>query len=256
PLVRIGQDFFPATWPDAHRQIASRLKNIPSGQTAIIGSGRMTNEELFLLKQLAEELGQGPLDIVPRPGQADGFLRCDDLNPNTRGAELLGVSQGGTTLATLPELIRTGKLKALLLFHEDATTFGLTPELLRQLDLIVLVTLLPNFTSETAHFVLPAAGFAEKRGSMINIHGRLQRLNQAVQPPGRALADWEILRDLRYATTGGNGITSIEDVFRALSTHLPALTGLNLSKIGSLGIDLNLPPPSRSTSPAQLSATS
>lgn len=254
PLVRLGTDFFPAAWPDAHRQIASRLKALAPGQTAIVGSGRMTNEELFLLKKLAAELGDGPLDIVSRPGEADGFLRSDDLNPNTRGAELLGVSQGGLALSALPEAIRSGHIKALLLFHEDATTFGLTPDLLAKLDLLVLVTLLPNFTMESAHFVLPAAGFAEKRGSMINVHGRLQRLNQAVQPPGRALADWEILRDLRYAATGGNGLASIEDVFRAMAAEIPALAGLSLSKIGSLGLPLDLTPPARPSSPVPTAA--
>ncbi|MFM8765626.1 MAG: molybdopterin-dependent oxidoreductase [Spartobacteria bacterium] len=31
---------------------------------------------------------------------------------------------------------------------------------------------------------------------MINIKGRIQRLNQAIQPPGQARDDWEVLRDL------------------------------------------------------------
>ena len=37
-----------------------------------------------------------------------------------------------------------------------------------------------------ATVVLPSSGFAEKRGSMINLKGRLQRLNRAVELPGQA----------------------------------------------------------------------
>ncbi|GAB4243678.1 MAG: hypothetical protein OHK005_08180 [Candidatus Methylacidiphilales bacterium] len=253
PLVRVGHDFFPAAWPEVHRQIAARLKKLAPGEVAVVGSGRMTNEELFLLRKLAAELGDGPIDIVPRMGEADGFLRSADLNPNSTGAELLGVSHRGQVLAELPEAVRSGRVKGVLLFHEDATTFGLTPELLEQLELVILVTLLPNFSMEKAHFVLPGAGFAEKRGSMINVHGRLQRLNKAVQAPGRALEDWEILRDLRYAATGGNGITTIEDVFRAMSGEVPALAGLSLSKIGHLGAQLSLPGTVRSVTPTAAS---
>ena len=45
----------------------------------------------------------------------------------------------------------------------------------------------------------PGAGFAEKRGSMVNDKGRIQRLNRATQPPGQARDDWEILSDLLRA---------------------------------------------------------
>jgi NADH-quinone oxidoreductase subunit G len=84
--------------------------------------------------------------------------------------------------------------------------------------------------------VLPSLGFAEKRGSMINGKGRLQRLNRAVRGPGNARADWEILRDLLQALSGSNGLYSIEDVFRQMSESVPQLAGLSLSKIGDLGV--------------------
>ena len=44
--------------------------------------------------------------------------------------------------------------------------------------------ILPNETTHAATVLLPSFGFAEKRGSMINGKGRLQRLNRAVARPG------------------------------------------------------------------------
>jgi NADH-quinone oxidoreductase subunit G len=84
--------------------------------------------------------------------------------------------------------------------------------------------------------LFPAAGFAEKRGSMINGKGRLQRLNRAVRPPGNARDDWEILRDLLQALGGSNGLYTVDDVFRQMSAEIPQLNGLTLSKIGDLGV--------------------
>jgi NADH-quinone oxidoreductase subunit G len=82
---------------------------------------------------------------------------------------------------------------------------------------------------------------------MINGQGRLQRLNRAVRGPGQSRDDWEILRDLNQALTGANGIYSIEDVFRQMSEAVPEFSGLSLSKIGDLGVQVmqveESPPP-------------
>lgn len=86
--------------------------------------------------------------------------------------------------------------------------------------------------------VLPGAGFAEKRGSMINVKGRLQRLNRAIVAPGDAHDDWEVLRDLIQALGGGNGLYMIEDLFKSMAADVPALAGLSLSKIGDLGVQV------------------
>jgi NADH-quinone oxidoreductase subunit G len=84
----------------------------------------------------------------------------------------------------------------------------------------------------------PSSGFAEKRGSMINGKGRLQRLNRAIRPPGQARDDWEILRDLIQEVSGQNGIYTIEEVFAQMSQSVRELSGLSLSKITDLGVDV------------------
>src|SRR6202040_4414986 len=100
---------------------------------------------------------------------------------------------------------------------------------------MIMMNILPNEATEKATVLLPGCGFAEKRGSMVNGEGRLQRLNRAVRPPGDARDDWEILRDLLQAVGGSNGIYTIEDVFRQMSAEIPELAGLTLNKIGDLG---------------------
>ena len=100
------------------------------------------------------------------------------------------------------------------------------------------MSILPNGATAVASVVFPSAGFAEKRGSMINLKGRLQRLNRAINPPGNARDDWEILRDLVKELTGSNGLYMIEDLFKAMANDTPALAGLSLSKIGDLGVQV------------------
>ena len=223
-------------WQQAINLAAEALKK-NSGKVAILASGRATNEELFLVSRLASALKASVVDILPRTGEPDGMLIAADRNPNTTGAKLLGVATG--RLAEITNGIRSGSIKALLVLGEDATNAGLTADDLAKLDALVAMDILPNATTDKAHVVLPSSAWCEKRGSMINLKNRLQRLNKAVNAPGSARDDWEILRDLIFAVSGSNGLHSIEDVFRAMASATLTLAGLTLSRIGDLGVDLN-----------------
>ena len=44
--------------------------------------------------------------------------------------------------------------------------------------------------------ILPAASYAEKHGVHVNLEGRVQYSEKAVDPPGDAREDWSILRAL------------------------------------------------------------
>jgi NADH-quinone oxidoreductase subunit G len=223
-------------WTQVINVAAESLKK-HTGKVAVLASGRSTNEELFLVRRLADALKAKAVDILPRTGEADGLLIAADRNPNTTGAKLLGVATG--KLGEIAAGIRDGSITALLAIGEDATKAGLTDDDLAKLDAIVALDILPNRTTAKARVILPASAWCEKRGSMINLKNRIQRLNKAVLPPGSARDDWEILRDLILAINGSNGLHSIEDVFKAMASATPALAGLTLSRIGDLGVDLN-----------------
>jgi NADH-quinone oxidoreductase subunit G len=243
PIARRGTEITSNAWSEITPQAAARLKWFAPEQIAIIASGRLTNEEAFLLSEIRRVLGGDAVmtDLVPRVGEADGFLRSADLNPNTRGVTLMGLSKEGRNLASLRSAIDSGKIRALLVLHEDLVAeAGWPVATLEKLDVLVSLGLLQNATTERADFVLAGASFAEKRGSMINGAGRLQRLNHAIASPGQALDDWQILLRLKEALGGGNGLHTIEEVFKAMAASVPAFAGLTLSRIGDLGIDLEV----------------
>ncbi len=241
PGVKVLKQYEEApTWQIALSRSSAGLKSFSGDQIAIIASGSNTNEELFLIKKLAESLGTSYLDIIPHIGVGDEILLDADRNPNVAGAKLLGVSAPtpGANLKAIAEGIRKGAIKALVIFGEDAIDAGITEADLKKLSLLVAVNLLPNGTTRLADYLLAGVGFAEKRGSMINRKGRLQRLNRATEPPGDSRDDWEIVRDLIAGINGSNGLYAIEDVFRQMAAATPALSGLSLSKIGDLGVQL------------------
>ena len=248
PQIRFGEKLIPTDWSTAIAQAALQLKGFSGPEIAIIASGRMTNEELWLTSQLAKSLGTQRIDIVPRREPGDDILLSEDRNPNTNGARLILASQSepGANLLAIADAVKTGKIKALVILKENAMHLGIPVEQLAQLPVLIMMNVLPNEATEKATVLLPGCGFAEKRGSMVNGKGRLQRLNRAVRPPGNARDDWEILRDLLQAVGGGDSLLSIDDVFRRISETVPQFSGLTLSKIGDLGVHIlqmeELPP--------------
>ena len=239
PLLKAAGQQFPATWTDAIQRAADALKKVKAEEIAVVASGRLTNEELFVLKRLVGELGVTRVDTVMNPGQADNFLRSGDGNPNSRGTELLGLSSGGRKLSAWAGEIASGKIKALLVLGgEELVAAGVPAETLGKLEVLIFSGILSNATSQLAHVVLPGAAFAEKTGSMINVHGRLQRMTRAIPAPGEAREDWMILRDMRMALTGGNSLHSVEDVWKSMAAEIAQLSGLNWARIGDLGIQI------------------
>jgi len=228
-----------ADWKTAIMHAAQQLKHFSGWDIAIVASGRMTNEELWLTAQIARALDVQWIDIVPRRGLGDDILLSEDRNPNTCGARLLGLTTNpGAKLPAIAEAISSGQVKALVALGENPLKFGLSIQQLSSLPAFVLMDILASDATPYATALLPSFAFAEKRGSMINGDGRLQKLNRAVRAPGQARDDWEILRDLHHALTGSNGIFSIDDVFRQMSEAVPQFAGLSLSKIGDLGVQV------------------
>jgi NADH-quinone oxidoreductase subunit G len=240
PQLRENQGLVNTTWHSALVKAGEELKQFQKDEVAVVASARMTNEELWLTKKLIDSIGTSHHDVVPRTGEADQILMSSDRNPNTLGSQLIGVTgeRPGTALREIADKIRSGAIKAVIALGEDLTQLGLTADELKKLAALIVVDILPNETTRSATVLLPSSAFSEKRGSMINIKGRLQRLNRATQPPGLARDDWEIIRDLIQQLTGSNGIYLIEDVFKQITDSIPDMNALSLSRIGDKGVQL------------------
>ena len=241
PFVKSGSKHEVSNWPDAISKAAEGLARFKGEEVAVIGSGRMTNEELYLLRRLADSLETDFLSLVPRFGESDGKLIAADRNPNTCGAKLIWASRNPySKLESIRQGVVDGRIKALVVFYEDLLgDAGFKAEDLENLDFLVSNNILTNGTAKASHVVLPGAGFAEKRGSMVNITGRLQRLNQAISPPPGAMDDWEIIRDLIKALAPEEPSRyMLEEVFREIADDVEEFEDLTLSKIRNLGIPI------------------
>lgn len=83
--------------------------------------------------------------------------------------------------------------------------------------------------AHAADVILPAASYAEKPGTYVNIEGRVQRGDRAVFPPGDAREDWSILRALSAVLGKPLPFDSFDELRAAMFADTPALANEGLA---------------------------
>ncbi len=112
-----------------------------------------------------------------------------------------------------------------------------------QLDFLVVQDLFLHETAERANVFLPAAAFAEKEGTFTNSERRVQRVRQALPPPGRTKPDWWITSELakRVAAKLGMNVARQFDydgpaaIFDEMARLTPFLGGLSHARLDREG---------------------
>ena len=147
----------------------------------------------------------------------------------------------GSKLSSIAKDISVGKVKTLIVFGEDVTKHGIDAKLLKKVTLIVS-DILPSDTTKAADYLLPGCAHAEKRGTFTNLKGRVQKFMKALEPPGDALPEWEVLHELAHNVTGLDEFRSIEGLFNCMAGEVKALKAAELTwaGLGDLGADVKL----------------
>jgi formate dehydrogenase alpha subunit len=99
----------------------------------------------------------------------------------------------------------------------------------------------PTETTMQAHVLLPAAQWSERAGTMTNAERRVCYLEQATEPPGEALPDWQIFS--RFAKKIGYGhafaYTNVEEIFEELKQATAGrdldMTGMTYERLRNAG---------------------
>ena len=229
---RVGGD---AAAADVALAEAGRL--LGEGSVAVVGSGRSSVEEQFLVKQLAEALEATPSHLVSRVGAGDGILLSCDRNPNLRGALLTGLIDAlpSDQLSDLGAAIDAGTVKTVLAVGEDLTLAGITEAQLAKINLIVLATN-ANATTRAAKVVLAGLTQFEKNGTLVNQQFRLQTFHQAVPGPSGAIDDLVLLGTLLAQQTGERAAPTAAGVWETLNRAVPQFAGITFTGIPDTGL--------------------
>jgi formate dehydrogenase major subunit/formate dehydrogenase alpha subunit len=186
---------------------------------------------------------QGANDSGATPVFYPGYQ--DASNPEVRAkyAEAWGVPQSGTTGLNLNEMMKAmsdGRIRGMYLVGEDIVVSE--PNVCRvetamnELDFVVVQDIFFNESCRFADVVLPAACFAEKEGVFTNSDRRVQLVQKAVEPPGQARADWEILVDImKRAGLEQPDYQHPSEIYSEMASLAPKFAGITHERIAREG---------------------
>jgi formate dehydrogenase (NADP+) alpha subunit len=166
---------------------------------------------------------QGACDMGALPNVYSGYQYVEDEKIRKKfekawGKELPPVK--GLAVTDMIEKAISGELKALYIMGENPMLSDPdllhVAEALKKLEFIAVQDIFLTETAEFADIVLPSTSFAEKQGTFTNTERRIQMVNKAIEPPGEARLDWEIICDLSdrmgYPMEYGSAASIMEEI--------------------------------------------
>ena len=184
---------------------------------------------------------QGANDAGATPIFLPGYQRVDDPKVHAKYVESWGVnfpSDPGLNLNEMMKKIGSG-IHGLFIMGEDIVLSEPNAceldEHMQSLEFVVMQDIFLNGTSRFADVILPGACFAEKDGVFTNSERRVQRVRKAVEPPGNARADWEILIDFANASGANWTYKSTNEIYNEYVKDAPKFAGLSHERIENEG---------------------
>lgn len=235
-LTGYAVDGKPSSADEALALASTLLRNAP---VAVVGSGRLSVEEQFLLAQLRDRLPGTPKTfLVGRTGESDGKLLSADRNPNLRGALLTGLIDAlpAEDLSALGALIDAGQVSTILAVGEPLCAHGLTREQMKKVDTVYLGSHHCD-TSQFAKVEIPLLTVFEKSGTFVNQQFRLQKFAQAIPGPKGVLFGLSNLTKLYQMFTGENTFApSPAAIWKHLAAAVPEFADLVFDTIPATGV--------------------
>jgi predicted molibdopterin-dependent oxidoreductase YjgC len=222
--------------------------SLAAGQMGFPGSG------ISPLRGQNNVQGCGDAGCIPTnlPGYAD--YGAGDLDRFERAWGVRPPGEQGLVVTEMMEGCLDGRVRAMYVVGENPLLSE--PDLhhaekaIQQLDFLVVQDLFMHETAEHAHVFLPAAAFAEKDGTFTNSERRVQRIRQAIEPPGQARADWWITCELATRTARrlgtpvtGFGYRQPSEIFDELASLWPSVRGMSYARLEDGGLQWPCPSP-------------
>lgn len=144
---------------------------------------------------------QGAAHMGCEPSNLTGFIPLQAGRPAFEQAWGTPLpNKSGLNLMQMMDAANEGRLKAMWAIGYDVSLTNpnadATRRALTAMELVIVQDLFLNRVAEQAHVFFPAASSFEKDGTFMNAERRVQRVRKAVEPPGQARPDWQIICNL------------------------------------------------------------
>ena len=206
-------------------------------------TGKIGRPGSALLPLRGQNNVQGSSDMGALPDTYSGYRPVADEAVARRFEQAWGVPLSRRPGMKIPQMFDAavaGDLKAMFIFGEDvAQTDPNTTHVVRALAALEFLVCQDIFETETtayADVILPASSFLEKSGTFTNAERRIQLVGAAIDPPGEARTDFDILTGLARALGHDMGLATPADAMREIAALTPEFAGVTYERLGRRGL--------------------
>jgi formate dehydrogenase major subunit len=212
-------------------------------------TGKIGRPGSALLPLRGQNNVQGSSDMGALPDTYTAYRSVGDEDVARTFEARWGVPLPREVGLTIPEMFDAavgGELKAMYIFGEDvAQTDPDTAHVvgaLESLEFLVCQDIFETETTKYADVVLPASSFLEKSGTFTNAERRIQLVRPAIDPPGDARTDFDIITALSRALGHDMGLESPEDAMAEIAALTPHFAGVTYERLGRKGLQWPVAP--------------
>ncbi len=188
---------------------------------------------------------QGSCDMGALPDVFSGYQEVTDKNARRKFERSWNVeglpAHAGLTVTEIIDAAGKGGVRGLYIMGENPAisdpNSNHVRECLRKAAFLVVQDIFLSDTAEYAHVVLPAASFAEKDGTFTNTERRVERIRRAIDPPGEAIPDWQILCELaRGMGYKGMNYSHPSQIMDEIAQLTPIYGGVSYERLDPYGV--------------------
>jgi formate dehydrogenase alpha subunit len=191
---------------------------------------------------------QGACDLGALPNVYPGYQKVDDpeIRRKFESAWNTDLSPNiGLTVVEIMHKIEESAVGALYIMGENPAmsdpNLNRTRRALEDVEFLVVQDIFMTETAAYADVVLPTTCFAEKDGTFTNTERRIQRVRKAVEPPGEARNDWEILCEVSERLGYHMAFKDAAAIMDEIAFVSPIYGGIAYNRIESVGLQWPCP---------------
>ena len=203
-------------------------------------TGKVGRKDCGLIPVITKNNCQGMLDMGVMPDLLPGYQKLEDRKAFEK---LWGKSlpkKPGKTAEEMLTAIEKGEIKALYIMGCNPLMDFPEPdrwaEALEKLEWLTVQDVFQTEVAEKAHYVFPAATFAEKEGTFTNGERRVQKFTAAIEPYRNALPDWKIIQNLSQLLGYDMNYSHPSEIMEEIASLIPQYKDLTYEKLGRKGI--------------------
>jgi formate dehydrogenase alpha subunit len=186
---------------------------------------------------------QGACDMGALPNVFPGYQAVIDPKARSKFEKTWSCTLSDKVGLTMTEVIpaaHEGEIKVLYVVGENPLLSDAdiehVREALKRLEFLVVQDIFPTETAWLADVILPATCFAEREGTFTNTERRVQRVRKAINPPGDARKDWQIITQLAEKMGYHFGYTSAAQIMNEIASLTPIYGGMRYSRLDGAGL--------------------